>query len=213
MCLTPRWVAIGLDPRGGRSFRIYAMRIHFGGSPVRCFWSSGSERFSTLCSLGRSRRQIIVSWASRPRSAAPSKISPSPPPTHARRPRPRTPFLYSNSSSPPKNRRLGTGGAQRMLAQRASLRTLKVGPQPYGGRPRRPVFVLFWQSLTGGLAMHAETRRPGGGGLGVTFAGAAERGRLAIRVNPPHNRPSEHSGENHPEFADDPQELIAPACR
>src|SRR5688500_2610400 len=74
----------------------------------------------------------VCLWAGRPRSAAPSRISPSPPPRRAR------------SSIPTKNGRLGTGGAQRMLAQRNPARTLNIGSQPYGGRPRRPVFVLFW---------------------------------------------------------------------
>ena len=56
--------------------------------------------------------------------------------------------------------------------------------------------------------MHAQCKRKHAGrekaGLGVIFAGAAERGRLATTFNPPLNRPSEHSGENHTEFADDP---------
>ena len=43
----------------------------------------------------------------------------------------------------------------------------------------------------------------------MIFAGAAERGRLATTFKLPDNRPSEHSGENQPELADEPREFRA----
>jgi len=101
-----------------------------------------------------------------------------------------------------------------MLARRTPARTLKVGSQPYGGRLRRPVFVYFVFGDDGLSGMeftgNACGSMAGRGGLGVIFAGAAERGRLATTfLTRPDNRPSEHSGENHPELADDTRENSA----
>ena len=80
--------------------------------------------------------------------------------------------------------------------------------QSDGGRPRSPVSVFSCGIQNPSESqMRAQTRMPGGGGLGVIFAGAAERGLPAPTLSPPDNRPSEHSGENHSEFADDPREF------
>ena len=149
--------------------------------------SSGSETFSPLCSLGRFAEDRIVSGpaalAPRHRRKAPRALLPA--------------CKYPDSGNCPPfppvfgpYKKCGTGhrGAQRMLANRASAgRSLGyVRTATIRRAPAAPSLVFF---LTGpgpcGIRMRSEWRRSGGGGVGVIFAGAAERGRLATTLGSP----------------------------
>ena len=148
--------------------------------------------------------------ASRPRSAAPSKSSPSPPPRRANLPCRETSLRFFQVLILRKSATLGTGGAQRMLAHRmcAQMRIGCILITTLRRAPTAPSLRFFRGGpRPGGIAMRAETCTPGR----RRARGDFRRCRGARAASPhievsPRNRPSEHSGENHTELADDPHE-------
>ena len=160
----------------------------------RCAHSGGS----------RSRLNVV---ASRPRSAAPAKITPTPPPPD---------LLVSARIAIPqgagpvkKRRRLAAAGALRMVAVRTyasdDLRTR--GARAYAGHPPVPSAALFsgdeYLEETEGSFQAQQICTPGRRARGAfrRCRGARAAGSLMILSSA--NRPSEHSGEKVSE-PDDP---------
>src|SRR5688572_25474202 len=129
--------------------------------------SSGSGSFSPLCSLGRFAEDRIIrgraALAPRHRRKAPRALLPGVQTSRLWK----LPAVPSGGSSQ-KKRRLGTGGAQRMLAHRTSagdrwIRSYRNHTE--GARGAQSPFFLGLGPPQ--IAMRAKTHMPEGGGVGV----------------------------------------------